>query len=137
MPRPSNHPIDVQAREREEEALSLRIKGYTFQEIGNALEMTLEGARQCVKRGLAKLDGEIKDVAADVRDLEVARLDVIIKVLWAQVEAGDVQVIDRVLKIQERRARYLGLDKKEAEAPTEVSDAVKVLLALAVADKVK
>jgi len=42
--------------------------------------------------------------------LELERLDVMLLALWRRVQNGDERAIDRALKIEERRAKLLGLD---------------------------
>ena len=69
------------------------------------------------RRDKLKVLAETAQEAADeVRALELARLDALLAALWPQ--QGEPAVVDRVLRIMERRAKLLGLD-----APTRV-DAV-------------
>ena len=53
------------------------------------------------------------------RQEEIDRLDVIIKVQWPLVEAGDEKATNIYLKVSERRAKLLGLDR-----PIEISSTV-------------
>jgi hypothetical protein len=45
-----------------------------------------------------------------VREFEISRLDRLLTVAWDLAMSGNLNAIDRILKIQERRARYQGLD---------------------------
>ena len=45
------------------------------------------------------------------RQLELARLDALQRVLWERVELCDIKAIETVLKIIDRRIRLLGLDQ--------------------------
>ena len=51
-----------------------------------------------------------------VRSLELARLDEMLLGLWGKASRGELQSVDRVLKILERRARYLGLDAPQRQS---------------------
>lgn len=53
------------------------------------------------------------------RQEEIDRLDVIIKAIWPNCEAGDKDAIASYMKVSERRAKLLGLDR-----PIEISSTV-------------
>jgi hypothetical protein len=65
------------------------------------------GAEQAVRSAIRKV---LQEPAEAVRELEAMRLDALLQALWGKALDGDVLVIDRVLKIMDRRARLLGLD---------------------------
>ena len=95
--------------DRQRRALELRKAGVGFQDIADQLGYEgPSGAYYSIKRALAKV---IKAPAEEVRDLELARLDAMIVGLWTKARAGNEYAVDRVLKIMDRRAAYLGLDK--------------------------
>lgn len=124
--------------ERDAEACRLRLRGMAYSAIAEQLGFADQGhAYTAVKRAM---DAIIREPAEQVREQELLRLDA----LWARALAiaerfhvtvaanGKVvytkggaveddgpalQAIDRLLKIQDRRARYLGLD---APTKTEV-----------------
>jgi DNA-binding CsgD family transcriptional regulator len=97
----------VIAQEREARALDMRKAGATYQQIANTLNVSRPAAYKMVARSLHEMKAEHVD---EVRQLELTRLDALVLALWKQALAGDVQVVDRVLKIMDRRAAYLGLD---------------------------
>jgi hypothetical protein len=66
-----------------------------------------------VKRSLEAIKQDISEDAAAVRTMELERLDSLLLALWPRAIAGDYKAVDRVLKIMERRARYLGLDSAD------------------------
>jgi hypothetical protein len=69
-------------------------------------------------RGLVNGIKEIvREPAEEVLRIELARLDEMHAGCWEAARSGDVQALDRALKIQDRRAKYLGLD-----APTKTQD---------------
>lgn len=128
-------PRRIDAAQRRAKALEMRRDGRKFQDIADALGYKSRGAAaQDVQRALALT---VSEPAAEVRALELMRLDEmwvaaldVLKRSHITVSNGRVieidgqplvddgpvlQAIDRLLKIQERRAKYLGLD-----APTKV-----------------
>jgi hypothetical protein len=120
---------------RETDALQLRRNGATYPQIAERLGLSTSGAHEAVKRAL---DRTLTEAAPDVRKLELERLDSLLVTALTVlarphplVQGGRVVLdqqgqplrddgptlaaLDRVLKIQERRARLLGLD-----APTKL-----------------
>lgn len=65
------------------------------------------GAHKAV---LTALQRTLKEPADEYRNLELTRLDEMLKATWGAAQRGVPQAVDRVLKIMERRAKYLGLD---------------------------
>lgn len=113
MPKGARRPTAksmVLAKDRERECLSLRKAGATYDQIAERVGITREGARGAVARALAALSDVCTEEAKEVRQLELDRLDVMLLGIWDQARRGDVQAIDRVLRIQERRAKFLSLD---------------------------
>jgi len=114
----------VRAHERHLQALELRKAGVTYEVIAGQLGYAnASGARKAV---LSALKATLREPAAELRELELARLDAMLLPLWRRVQAGDEKAVDRALRIMERRARLLGLDRKTAEG--EVPDTVKVVV---------
>ena len=116
----------LETAERRAMVLRLRRGGATYPEIAAAvakhygLDRLPNGwderyAYKDIKRELDKLRSEINESAEDVRELELQRLDAMLKSLWnrAYGEGADYKAVDRVLRIMERRSNLLGLDKPE------------------------
>jgi len=98
----------ITAAERQRQALELRKGGVDYQTIANRLGYKWpSGAHKAV---MSALKAVIREPAEDVLALELARLDALFFTLWPKARAGDTAAIDRVLRIMERRAKYLGLD---------------------------
>lgn len=129
----------AETAERDAYACSLRMRGLSYRQIAEDMGYhNHSGARTAVERALKAI---VQEPAEDLRTLELARLDEMwracIKVLetthytvsegrliWIGPEGQEhpleddgpvLATIDRMLKIQERRSRLLGLD-----APTKV-----------------
>lgn len=101
-------PRMVLAREREKEAVDLRIEGASFDLIAETLGYhDKSGARKAIMRALERYAPEPLE---ELRRLELARLDVAQAGIWDGVRDGDLEAVDTFLKISTRRARLLGLD---------------------------
>jgi hypothetical protein len=100
----------VLAREREVQALELRKAGATYEAIGAKLGMTAQGAHAVVKRVLERMSAETDEAAAEVRRLELERLDTAVLAIASQVKRGNLGAIDRWLRISESRRKLLGID---------------------------
>lgn len=109
------------AETRKRDALELRLRGHSYMDIGEQLGITLEGARQCVKKALAEVREQAAESAIEVREQEAARLDRMLLRLETLLEqsADDVTaalaIQDRMLRVQDRRAKLLGLDLQRVE----------------------
>ena len=98
----------VKAHARHLQALELRKAGATYQVIADQLGYaSAKGAHKAVA---SALKATLREAGDDVRALELERLDAMLLALWRRVQNGDERAIDRALKIEERRAKRLGLD---------------------------
>jgi hypothetical protein len=107
-------------------ALNLALTGLNYQQIGDACGHSRNWAREAVEWAL---EATVEEAAKQVRQMQLARLDALIVKQWAYLENNDLpphihlQVMDRILRTEERRAKLLGLDapvKQEVEQVTEV-----------------
>lgn len=109
-----------QSDEFTSQALDLRLQGLTYERIARRLDCSIEGARRAVMRGLDRMRTESAEVAAEVRELERARLERIDESLSdmearTEDESTRLAIIDRRLRVADRRARLLGLDLQRVE----------------------
>lgn len=71
-----------------------------------------------VVAAMQQMQHELGEVVAEVRTLELARLDQLHLAVWGRAIQGDYGAIDTVLKIMARRAKFLpGLEAPQAVAP--------------------
>src|SRR6202022_1314895 len=105
----SSRPAQVQARENEQRALSLWIKGATFQQIAAAGFGigSPSGAWRAVRRALARIP---KAEADQARQAQLARLQAVRMLLWNQVSVDPIRTAEALIKLEAREARLLGLD---------------------------
>jgi hypothetical protein len=100
------------AAERRAKALELHLAGTTYQVIAEQLGYSdRRNACKDVQKALDELAPD--DPNADATVVKVARIDAMLQGLWPKARRGDVQAIDRVLKLEERR------DKLTADAPAQ------------------
>ncbi|WP_329592139.1 hypothetical protein OG195_27320 [Streptomyces sp. NBC_01362] len=137
--------------EREAEAARLRSLGWTYQRIADTLGWANKGdAHHAVSKVLRDT---VQEAGDDLRSLELTRLDALYVAATEVLEREHVTVsngrvvdlhgapipddgpvlaaIDRLLKIQERRARLLGLDapvKRDISLTDERAAAIEALV---------
>lgn len=114
-------PSTLTNEERRQLAVNLRKQGNDYQTIGNALGITRQAAHKMVKRALDRIRATTEEDAQTIIDLEAQRLDDIMVTMMVEATKAepDYFAVDRVLKIMERRAKLLGLDKPDKIAPTD------------------
>ena len=93
---------------RRTEALTLRLAGMSYAQIGERLEITANGARELIVRNLERADNRNVEVE---RSIENARLDRAQAAVWSKVLDGDLSAVDTFLRISSRRAKMNGLDE--------------------------
>lgn len=94
-------------------ALALRIGGAGYKDIASALDCSVGSAWKWVNEELAKLDTLNAEQAERYRDLELHRLDLYIRSMNPKIRKGDARAITAALRVGERRAKLLGLDRPE------------------------
>jgi hypothetical protein len=81
-------------------ALRLHLAGNSLKEIAEALELTEVRARKLLTDAL---DEKVPRDLPERARTEIARIDRIIAGIWNAVEGGDLESIDRYLRLSERR----------------------------------
>jgi hypothetical protein len=95
-------------RQRQREALELRLAGRTYQTIATTLNMKNRSqAFRAVERAMVEV---VREPAEAVLKIELERLDILFSSVWSSATAGDVTAINAALRVMERRSRLLGLD---------------------------
>jgi hypothetical protein len=104
-------PIKVRAAQRRQEALLLRIQGYTYPEIASKLGVTRRRAAQYVSESLKRMYDRIPDLTAHYRQLTLTRLEHMFRALWPAIQKGDSRAAATAVKILTNQARLLGLNE--------------------------
>src|SRR5216683_1119707 len=121
----SSRPAQVQARENEQKALSLWIKGATFQQIaavGFGIA-TASGAWRAVHRALAQIP---KQEADQAREPQLARLQAVRMLLWNQASVDPIRAAEALIKLEAREARLRGLDMPTKVAVTDPDGGIQL-----------
>lgn len=92
---------------RRTEAVSLRLAGLTWEQIGERLDINASGARDLVNRTLTAAENLAVE---QMRDVEGARLDRAQAAIWTKVLEGDLKAVDTFLRISQRRSKLFGMD---------------------------
>lgn len=98
----------LDARGRMLRALQLRLAGFNYDEISKHLGYA--GRQQSYKAVKTILDETLKEPADELRQLETAKIDALINVLWIDCLLGDLKAMDRIVRLLERKSKLLGLD---------------------------
>ena len=126
MARKTNELLATAKRRRE--VLKCREAGMSWEDTARVIENTFgpdklpsgwdkRYAYKDLQRELEKLRDELHEEAENHRDLQVRRIDRMLRGVWQKALGGkDVdwrvqrEAIDRALKLEERRSKLLGLD---------------------------
>jgi hypothetical protein len=82
--------------------------GASFDEIAESLGYADRGG--AFKAVMTALNSTLLEPAAEVRELELKRLDRLWLAVWDLATKGDLQAVDACLRIMKRRADFEGLD---------------------------
>lgn len=112
-------PSQIAVEERQRRALELRKAGVGLAAIAAELGYANEsGAWAAIKSALDKARAE---PAQELREIMAARLDEMLVVAYENALQGDVDSMMAVLRIEERRARLFGVDRREAPVKANLS----------------
>jgi len=121
-------PRSLTAQVKEEQALELRLGGYTFDVIAAQLGYaSRSSAYRAVGRGLQRIRAQADETAETLRALEDARYDRMLRAIDDKVQQGDPGAIDRALRISKARRELWGLDAP-VHIQAEISPAMAALL---------
>ena len=111
-------PRNAEIEARRQKAFQLRRGGASYREIAEALQVSHQTAANDVAAILKQVNARTQDVALEYRTMQLARLDAMLMGVWGKASKGELGAVSMVIKIEERRARLLGLD---APARQEIS----------------
>jgi len=106
------HPVgsDVESSVRADQALLLRIQGFTYAEIASRCRYSARrSAQRAVQRAAARAGVSADDREA-WRDLTITRYEHMIGELWPAVQCGDAKAINVVRGVVDSEVRLLGLE---------------------------
>ena len=95
---------------RQYQAYKMRLAGASYDDIGRTLKIS----RKTASRDCAAVHAELKaDIVEDIdtiRAQQLARLDIALFAIMPDVKKGRLLAVDRLLAIEDRRSKLLGLD---------------------------
>lgn len=97
-------PTAIKTAAKRQEAIDYRLQGWTYEAIGKAMGLSGGRAFQLVDEAI---QGIYYEKANELRAVELARLDEMMKQFFVNALAGDTQAAATVLQIMDRRARYV------------------------------
>lgn len=103
--------VSVQTGDREwsqVRCLELRLAGKAIAEIADELNLGEATVRQQLRRAYRDIQAPL---VAELRSVELARLDEAHRSIWDRVKEGNLVAIDRFLKISRARRELMGLDR--------------------------
>jgi hypothetical protein len=101
----------INAAERRSMALELRLAGNSYREIANQTGASVSTIWEDINTGLLQLADQEQEKTKVLRQLELERLDALFAGHWTAASHGDVPASGIILRIADRRAKLLGLDK--------------------------
>jgi transcriptional regulator len=116
------------AAERRKRAVSLRIQGATYDEIGLVLGISHQNAHAHVKKALEIIRTETAESTEELRQIEIKRCESYLKLIGEQIGKGDLLAIDRALRISKRLSEITGIDapvKHDVDEKRDVTILVK------------
>ena len=115
--------VKATAAEKRKQALELRRAGWSFEDIATEVGYSNKGtAFKAVKTAIADIT---RESVTELLELELARLDDLMAGAYEAARNGDLFAVDRVLKIIDQRAKFLGLyDRKPDDTTAEVRAAL-------------
>lgn len=93
--------------ERDRKIFRLKLAGMTFWQIAEAVPCTVEEAKAALTRMCAGVTPEMKQRCLEI-DLE--RIEDLLQTYYIKAKAGDAGATVIVIRLMDRRAKFLGLD---------------------------
>lgn len=103
-----------------DKALSMRAAGRSYAYIASKLNVNQEDIK-CTVREYIKSSVDMETRREAVK-LDLIRLDDMMTAVYERAKNGEIDYIDRVLKIMERKSKLMGLDAREKMVAEERSD---------------
>ena len=96
--------------------MEYRLIDYTYEEIAEQMGCDHSTVVRMVEEGMLQI---IQEPAEKVRDMELLRLRKLFSTYFPNAANSDLAALNAVLRIMERRSRYMGLDMPVKTASTD------------------
>jgi DNA-binding CsgD family transcriptional regulator len=114
--------------EFKDEIFALMVQGHNAADIARKLGSKRQYVLKLLNRSIEEYGKGLSNVAKVHAAIDLARLEKAIKAISDKVDAGDKYAIETMIKLLDRKAKLLGLDK-----PTKVDVSVQMSLSALVA----
>jgi hypothetical protein len=111
----------ARAAQMRRHALAMRLSGNGYRQIAETLGVPEPNAWKMVGVELQAHQVTNQDLKRRCRDEQLERLNIALRAIWPAVEAGQVEAVDCLLRLEERRSRLLGLDSTGNQETADVS----------------
>jgi hypothetical protein len=120
-------PKQIAMAKRRALVLNLRSEGHGFHEIARRVGISVATAQRDVVAGMAEIP---RGAARVLRQLELLRLDEMLRAVYERAVSGDLRALNASLEIIDRQARLFGLYNRssEEEQPVPRTPTVRVML---------
>ena len=118
-------PSVIARRQKQIEAAHLRATGLSWREVaGRVGYSSAETARVGAMHAIERATQEASD---ELVDMEIHKLDALHRAVWPKALDGDPKAVESVLRIMQRRSKFLGLDAAESRVAAAVEQAAGTL----------
>lgn len=107
---PRKHRKNLEVATRRELVMRLRVEGYSIREISARVGVGIGQVHRDIEALLDEARTHANEDAERHLRLSLERLDLAIKGLMGKVKKGDARASDTLVRLEERRAKLLGLD---------------------------
>lgn len=134
QPTPKKAAIAARAEELRAKVWALRLQGHAVRAIAQQLGCGVATAMRAINSTLDELQAARHEAAREAIALGLERLDSALVAVTPLVQQGDLEAVDRLVKIEARRAKMLGVDapdRTEVSGPEGAPIAVEAKTSLA------
>lgn len=118
MPMSKSSASRLKAAENRQAVLQLRRAGFTYARISEQVGLSAGRCVKIVNACLAEFATDAAEQVEELRRLQLCRIDHALAAISAKISTGHLGAIDRMVRLEERRSRLLGLDAPTRVAPT-------------------
>ncbi len=105
------HEAEIELRRNR--AIQLRVEGWSYREIAEELKVSVSTAFGDVESVIERNRQEANENAEKARRIALQRIDVAVRGLMPDVRSGNARSAEVMAKLEERRAKLIGLDAPE------------------------
>jgi hypothetical protein len=107
---PKQQATELQIEKRRENAAKLKLAGWNMRDIAAHLKCSVGTVHSDIAAVFERTRDTADGALTRAKAISLARLDVATKGIWPSVESGDLDAVDRLVKLEGRRAKLEGLD---------------------------